>query len=145
MEDKIVICIPNRLECLRWLYPVCEAVLRELPFSENYRLKLMVAISEGFTNAYLHGNQQKPEARIDLSLYIGKNSLKILIEDSAILPIKDTVNQDKDIVDPLAVNGRGMYLMKKIADEAYYEYDPAGINRLVIISSYENKHEDITV
>jgi serine/threonine-protein kinase RsbW len=102
-------------------------------------------MSEGITNAYVHGNQKNPEAMITLSLYIGENSLKILIEDSAILPIKDTVNRDIEIVDPMAVSGRGMFLIKKITDHAYYEYDPKGINRLVMICEYANKQTKISI
>ena len=142
-QDGIRVSIPNRLECIKWLYPLCAGLLGELPFSEKERHMLIVAISEGFTNAYLHGNQEKPDAEIRLIFYPGEKSLKILIEDDAILPIKSNVNQISGSMNPERISGRGLLLMREIVDEAYYEHDSRGMNVLTLIINFENKMKSI--
>jgi len=144
MKDIIKVSIPNRLECLKWLYPVCEGILRELPFEDADRHMMMVSISEGFTNAFQHGNQKNPETEIRLSFCVTDKSLKIMIEDEAIMPIQDNINQAHGNVDPDSVSGRGLDLMRTIADQAFYEHDSSGINTLTLIFDYKAQSEKIS-
>lgn len=142
-QDCISVAIPNRLECVKWLYPLCAGILRELPFSERERHMLIVAISEGLTNAYQHGNQKNPDAEIRLIIYPGDKSLRILIEDDAILPINSNINQVSGPIDQDRISGRGLLLMREIADEAFYEHDSRGVNILTLIINFENQNERV--
>jgi serine/threonine-protein kinase RsbW len=142
-QDCIRVAIPNRLECIKWLYPVCAGILGEMPFSEKEKHMLIVAISEGFTNAYLHGNQKEPDAEIRLIFYPREKSLKILIEDDAILPINPNVKHTSDPMDRERIGGRGLLLMREIADEAFYEHDSRGFNVLTLIINFENQDKRV--
>jgi anti-sigma regulatory factor (Ser/Thr protein kinase) len=142
-QEHIMVEIPNRLECIKWLYPICAGVLGELPFSEKERHMIIVAISEGFTNAYQHGNQKRDDARIRLLFYPGDKSLKILIEDDAVLPINPNINQISGPINRQRISGRGLPLMREIADEAFYEYDSKGVNILTLIFNFENRNKRV--
>ena len=142
-DEHINIIIPNRLENIKWLYPICESLLNEMPISDKGRHMILVALSEGFTNAYQHGNQKKPDTEIRLTFYPGEKSLKILIEDDAILPIDKNINQDKGPLDPEAASGRGLLLMRELVDEAFYVHDSKGVNILTLISNFSNKNKRV--
>lgn len=137
MNDSITIAIPNNIGCLRWLYTVSESILRELPLDDRKRHMIMVSISEGFTNAFQHGNQENPETEIKLNFCITEKSLKILIEDDGLLPIKKNINNVYQKTDQYADAGRGLNLMRNIADEVSYDYDSKGINILTLIYNFK--------
>jgi len=137
MRDNITVTIPNRIGCLKWLYPVSEGILRELPFDDKERHLIMVSISEGFTNAFLHGNQENPEARIKLSFCITEESLKILIEDEGLMPIKKNINHVCENSEQDSDRGRGLDLMRNIADEVSYNHNSKGINILTLTYNFK--------
>jgi serine/threonine-protein kinase RsbW len=137
-QDCIRVAIPNRLECIKWLYPISAGILSEMPFSEKEKHMLILAISEGFTNAYQHGNQKDPGAEIRIIFYPGDESLKILIEDDAILPINPNINHSSEPQDGERISGRGLLLMREIADEVFYRHDSKGLNVLTLIINFEN-------
>jgi anti-sigma regulatory factor (Ser/Thr protein kinase) len=143
-DDNITVTISNRLHCLKWLYPICDGVLKELPISDSYRNLLMVAISEGFTNAFQHGNQKEPATEIKLTLCIREKSLKIMIEDEGILPITESINQLCKNSSEESTSGRGLYLMKKIADYVHYERDKSGKNILTIMSKFSDQNKVVS-
>ena len=137
MKDIISITIPNRIGCFKWLYPLCDGILRELPFDGRERHLIMVSISEGFTNAFQHGNQEDPETRIRLNFCITEKFLKILIEDEGLLPIKENINHVLENADQYSDRGRGLDLMRNIADEVSYDYDSSGINVLTLTYNFK--------
>jgi anti-sigma regulatory factor (Ser/Thr protein kinase) len=137
MNESIMIAIPNNIGCLKWLYTVCESILRELPLDERQRHMILVSISEGFTNAFQHGNQENPETGIKLNFCITEKSLKILIEDDGLLPIKKNINHVYQKADQYADKGRGLDLMRNIADEVSYDRDSEGINVLTLIYNFK--------
>ncbi len=140
-EDKIEVSVPSRLENLNWLYPICDSILSELPFDRKRRHMLLVAISEGFTNAFQHGNQKSPDTQIRLTFYVSEKSLKILIEDEAVLPIKSTDNLFTEYSDQESTSGRGLHMIGKIVDNLYFEHGLKGKNRLVLEINFADKRE----
>ncbi|MBD3217085.1 MAG: hypothetical protein GF310_02325 [candidate division Zixibacteria bacterium] len=142
-NERISISIPNRMESIKWLYPVCESILEELPISDKERHMILVAISEGFTNAFQHGNQKDPQTEIKLTFYPGEKSLKILIEDEGILPIDMNINNVPDHVDLEGISGRGLLLMRELVDEAYYDINSKGFNILTLITNFEKKYKKV--
>jgi anti-sigma regulatory factor (Ser/Thr protein kinase) len=144
MKDIITITIPNRIGCLKWLYPVSEGILRELPFNNKERHLIMVSISEGFTNAFQHGNQEDPKAKIKLSFCITEKSLKILIEDDGLLPIKKNINHVYENAKRHSNSGRGLDLMRNIADEVFYNYNSKGINILTLTYNFKTDGSKIS-
>lgn len=140
MNEYIEVKVANRLEGLEWLYLFSDTVLNRLPYNEAGRRRLLVAVSEAFSNAYAHGNQADPTAHIKLTFYVSENSLKITVEDEARLPIDENVNNTcKHLAEgPHAemVSGRGFFLMRQMVDSVICEYDPRGINRVTILSRF---------
>jgi len=142
-DNKIEISVPSRLENLSWLYPICDSILSELPFSQRRRHLLLVAISEGFTNAFQHGNQKRPEATVKLTFYISEKSLKIIIEDEAVLPIKNSVGELSRQFDRDSTSGRGLYMIREIVDRVYFEEGLNNVNRLVMEVNFADKMEKV--
>ncbi|HER00342.1 MAG TPA: ATP-binding protein [candidate division Zixibacteria bacterium] len=143
VNESVKVVIPNRMESVKWLYPVCEGLLKELPLSDKKRHMILVALSEGFTNAFQHGNQKDPDTEIKLTFYPGEKSVKILIEDNGILPMNKNINHVSDKADPEGICGRGLLLMRELVDEAYYERNSKGANILTLINNFENKEKRI--
>ena len=143
IKDEITVIVPNNLISLNRLHQVCESILWDLPFAEKRRYFLMVALSEAYTNAYEHGNQKNPNLEIRLTFYVSEKYLRIVIEDEGIMPIKDIEVNLCDQSNPEDTGGRGMALIKKIFDEAYFENFEDGANRVTLISNFDTVNNEI--
>lgn len=89
----------------------------------NYHFDLKLILTEAITNAFKHGNKMDEEKPIILEYeYIKKTKyIKIQISDSGNnlgdIEVKDEITDD--MIEE--TSGRGLYLIKSIADEFYFK------------------------
>ncbi len=90
--------------------------------AEAHWLQCQIAIAEGFTNAVRHAHKcLPPETPITIEIEIDIEHIAVRIWDYG--PPYDLQRQFHslpDIPDPNAENGRGLYLIKQIADQLSY-------------------------
>jgi serine/threonine-protein kinase RsbW len=87
---------------------------------EEHYGKILIAVTEAVNNAILHGNQENPEKRVMVSYEKQDDMLFFCIKDEGCgfnpenLPDPtDPENRDKP-------NGRGVFLMKNLADSCEF-------------------------
>ena len=89
-------------------------------FSQKQNKNLKLAITEAFANAFLHGNQTDPKKKIYLSVEEEKTHLTVGIEDEG------KGFNTEGVPNPLETNrlrvkgGRGIFLINRLVDEAWY-------------------------
>lgn len=87
--------------------------------SESYG-KILVSALEGVNNAILHGNKSDPGKMVDIEIIYRRKEFKIKITDEgkgfspSDLPDPTTAENIEEL------NGRGVFLMSKLADELNY-------------------------
>ena len=83
---------------------------------ENYG-KILVSVMEAVNNAIIHGNKSDQTKFVDIELKMTKGSLTVVVQDEG------AGFKHIDVPDPtqpeniLKTSGRGVFLMKKLADE----------------------------
>ncbi len=109
------------IESEELMYDDIKSALSENGISGKFRHEILLAVSEAFTNALIHGNKYNKNKGIEIILKVNKDELTADIIDEG----------DGDIDDILArlpstsmqENGRGVDLISAMADEVNYFRD----------------------
>ncbi len=109
--------IESKISSLRIVEKAIDEVTYDLGISQENYGKILVSTLEGVNNAILHGNHSDPEKMVVIEIAFGKNELKIRITDQGNGFIPEDV-PDPTVPENLeALNGRGVFLMSKLADK----------------------------
>ncbi|MEG3839488.1 anti-sigma regulatory factor [Microcoleus sp. herbarium14] len=101
-------------------------------------IRCQLALAEGFTNAVRHAHEGKPsDLPVDIEVAVCSESLEIKIWDSgAAFDLEQKIKEMSKKIDPEAEGGRGLKLMKDIADSLSYKRTADGRNCLSIVKNY---------
>jgi anti-sigma regulatory factor (Ser/Thr protein kinase) len=125
---------PNHFHYLNYLYTISSNVLRNLPITEKEKYKVLVALSEAFTNSFLHGNKKNPKREIKVSFKTETKRLQIEIEDQGIgFALK---RKRKERREDIAISGRGIFLIRKCVDKAFFHCQEGRRTKVVLIKNF---------
>ena len=96
------------------------------------------ALAEGLTNAIRHAHKDKPvETPIDIEVNALPHSLEIRIWDCGLpFDFNTKLQQTENTVDFTSPSGRGLQILKSIADRLSYSVTEDGRNCLLIVKYY---------
>ncbi len=120
-ENTLTFTYDSDLEELNKLPDHVDSVIEKLGLNEELNPVLMLALSEGVTNAIKHGNKydEKKKVKMSCTLKADKRLCCVITDEGP------GFNPD-EIPDPLAEenllkpSGRGVYLMKEYAADVKY-------------------------
>lgn len=117
------------------------SLLERLGLDKQMKHKVMLVVSEAFTNAYLHGNRENPEATIKIDLTLNETEITVDISDEGKERegLKNILNKKPATL--LGENGRGIDLIRHYADLVRFERGEKGGLRVVTTFFRENKDE----
>jgi serine/threonine-protein kinase RsbW len=95
---------------------------------ENYG-KIMVSVMEAVNNAIVHGNKYNEKKFVNVYFSLENNLLQVTIEDQGKGFRPSDVPDHTEPENLENVNGRGVFLMKNLADEL--EFNKAG-NKVIM-------------
>lgn len=103
-------------------------------------LPSQLALAEGFTNAVRHAHKDKPiETPVEIEIRIYDDSFEIRIWDHGPgFDFEQHIAQAAVKLNQEAAGGRGLGLMKRIADTLGYERTDDDRNCLLIVKQYED-------
>lgn len=122
--------LPNVLSWFdRFQYPL-------VPYSTW--LQCQLALAEGFTNAVRHAHRSQPsETLIDIEVCVLDHAVEIRIWDHGPgFDLDQTVDQMPLEVDQDSEGGRGLQLMKRLADRLSYKRGDDQRNCLLVVKYY---------
>ena len=96
--------------------------IREISPQEKY--SFLLAISEAFTNAIIHGNQCNPEKSVKLTVSVNENELSADIEDEGHGGLESIDKREPS--QPFDEGGRGIDLIEHYATAVGYSESSAG-------------------
>jgi serine/threonine-protein kinase RsbW len=108
------------VENLSLVEKLIDQVCVEYRVNEDHYGNILIALTEAVNNAIIHGNKQDPSKHITLSCETKDNNLLFIVEDEG--PGFD-FDHLPDPTDPENIekpNGRGVFLMKNLADEVNF-------------------------
>ena len=112
---------PSEAENIYLVEKLVDNVCEELNIHEDNYGNILIALTEAVNNAIHHGNKLDPKKKTTVACGQTENKLKFRIEDEG---SGFDYNDLPDPTDPENIekpNGRGIFLMKNLADEVVFE------------------------
>jgi serine/threonine-protein kinase RsbW len=94
-----------------------DSLTNEIGISQDSYGKILVAVMEAVNNAIIHGNKADQKKRVEIDFLIKKMNLSVSVTDEG------KGFKPGEVPDPTkpenieALNGRGIFLMSRLADE----------------------------
>jgi serine/threonine-protein kinase RsbW len=112
--------IPSQIESLPIVETLIDDVCKKIGVHEEVYGNVLIAVTEAVNNAIVHGNQSSGNLSVDVGVYDESQSFLFEVKD------KGNGFDHVNLPDPTAPeniekeNGRGIYLMRHLADEVVY-------------------------
>ncbi|MFO0494185.1 MAG: ATP-binding protein [Flavobacteriia bacterium] len=122
------LAIPSDFEALGQVEMLVDSVCNELGVNEEFYGNVLIAVTEAVNNAIEHGNLQNHAAEVNVA--VGDNAAEFCFNVKDQGKGFDFIN----LPDPTAPenlmkeNGRGIFLMKNLADEVVFEDEGSSVN-----------------
>ncbi|MBK8882674.1 MAG: ATP-binding protein [Bacteroidales bacterium] len=113
---RIESCISN----LRIVENTIDEVMNEIGITQENYGKILVSTLEAVNNAIMHGNKYEKEKMVEVEILFKNGKLRIKISDEGKGFVPHEVPDPTIPPNLEALNGRGIFLMSKLADEIKY-------------------------
>ncbi len=114
---------PSNAENIHLVEKMIDNVCEELKVNEDHYGNILIALTEAVNNAIHHGNKLDPAKTTFVSCDFESNKLTFKVEDQGkgfdYTNLPDPTSPE-NLENP---NGRGIFLMKNLADEIAFEND----------------------
>ncbi|ANQ50495.2 ATP-binding protein [Flammeovirga yaeyamensis] len=127
MNKPFKLKIPSLIENVRIAESFIDQARDEFNFNDDIYGNIMIAVTESVNNAIIHGNRNDKEKNVHLELDVTEKEISFTIEDEG-------KGFDFDALpDPTAPEnidkpgGRGIFLMKHLADEVEFSKEGRAI------------------
>jgi serine/threonine-protein kinase RsbW len=124
--DKI--SIPSDYAAVRKVESLIDKVCGDLGVQEDFYGNVLIAVTEAVNNAIQHGNTFKEDLEVNVSIADKSDEFCFSIKDQG---RGFDYNHLPDPTSPENIekeNGRGIFLMKNLADEVEFEDNGAKVN-----------------
>jgi serine/threonine-protein kinase RsbW len=112
--------IPSNFESMPKVETLIDSVCFRMSVGESFG-NVLIAVTEAVNNAILHGNKNNDNAQIFIKSAENQNAFCFSIEDEGI-GFDHTMLPDPTAPENIEKeNGRGIFLMKNLADEVEFE------------------------
>lgn len=116
-------CRPRRVESVADLCEVADALVAEAGWAEADRTRVALAMGEALANAVEHGGGGDGLFRIRLDL--NGPTLDVCVADGGDGPDPDRLAAAELPADPFATEGRGLYILRTVADDVRVDAEGA--------------------
>lgn len=140
ISDKLQLIFPSLPENIHQVEKFVEDICDEYNINNTYFGNILVALTEAVENAIVHGNNKNPEKNVEIIFVSKPEGLSFTIKDEGkgfdINQIPDPTDLN---VNPDEQKGRGIFLIKSLADEVNFLKNGKGVEILFKISSINNE------
>ncbi|MCB0400794.1 MAG: ATP-binding protein [Flavobacteriales bacterium] len=113
--------LTSELESLAQIESFVDDLCEHYAVSEDEYGNILIAITEAVNNAITHGNQMNPEKKVVLNVDGDSKGMEFIVEDEGPGFDVNTV-PDPTLPENLEkIRGRGIFLMRNLADEVLFE------------------------
>jgi serine/threonine-protein kinase RsbW len=112
--------IESSINNLRIVENAIDEVINEIGITQENYGKILVSTLEAVNNAIMHGNKFEKEKFVDVEISYKNKNLKIKIKDEGKGFVPEEVPDPTIPRNLEALNGRGIFLMSKLADNIKY-------------------------
>lgn len=112
---------PSKAENIALVEKLVDEVCSEYKVNEDFYGNILVALTEAVNNAIYHGNKANPQKQVELIFEPDEKELSFVVQDEG---PGFNFNNLPDPTDPANLekeNGRGIFLMRHLADSVEFE------------------------
>lgn len=109
--------IESRINNLGIVENMVDTITRDAGISKENYGKILVSILEAVNNAIVHGNKNDEHKIVEIKIKLKNNSLFIEVTDQGMGFKPEEVPDPTEPENIENANGRGVFLMKRLADE----------------------------
>lgn len=135
MEKEQNLSFASRSENISLVERLINQICQEHSISEDHYGNILVALTEAVNNAIMHGNKSNPNKSIDVHFRSGDNKLTFTVKDQGdgfdFDSLPDPTNPE-NIEKP---NGRGVFLMRHLADKVEFSDNGSTVSLDFFISA----------
>ncbi len=115
---------PSKQENITIVENLIDKVCSEYKVNEDFYGNILIAVTEAVNNAINHGNKQNPEKSVGVDFSLrGGDTLLFKVKDEGSGFDFDNIPDPTDPENLEKLNGRGVFLMKSLADDVAFEDD----------------------
>ena len=118
--NSIRIDIPAIPDNIMMIESFIDNARAQFPMNDDIYGNIMISVTEAVNNAIRHGSKMNPDLSVSLSLSLEDQAIKFIIKDRGVgfnyHQIPDPTHPDN--IDK--TTGRGIFLMKHLADEVHF-------------------------
>lgn len=115
MEKDLI--INSKLSNLALVENAIDTITRESGINKENYGKILVSVMEAVNNAIVHGNKNDQSKTVRINILLKDNLLEITVEDQGKGFRPDEVPDPTRPENVENMNGRGVFLMKSLADD----------------------------
>lgn len=111
----------SKVENLSLVERMIDKVCAEHNINQDYYGNILIALTEAVNNAIIHGNKNNPDKMVCVKFENNESNITFTVEDQG---EGFDYNNLPDPTDPDYIekpNGRGVFLMKNLADEVQFQ------------------------
>jgi serine/threonine-protein kinase RsbW len=112
--------IESNINNLTIIESAIDEVMNEIGIKQQNYGKILVSTLEAVNNAITHGNKSKKEKMVNVEIIFRNEKLKIKVTDEGLGFLPENVPDPTKPQNLECVNGRGIFLMSRLADEVKY-------------------------
>lgn len=112
--------IESRIDNLRMVETTIDSITSEIGIRPDNYGKVLVSALEAVNNAIIHGNKSDPGKQVSIEIVYDENDLKITVTDEGQGFNPSMVPDPTEPQNIEALNGRGIFLMSKLADDMQF-------------------------
>ena len=121
MEELHSLQLPSNSESVAVLENFVDDLVLKMQIGDDVYANLMTCLNEAITNAIYHGNKQSPDKMVYVNLEIINNKrLVFTIADEGEGFDFTNIPDPTDQSNLEKLTGRGVYIMKRLADQCIY-------------------------
>lgn len=111
---------PSKVENLSLVEKFIDNVCEENKVNQDFYGNILIALTEAVNNAIFHGNSSDPKKDVVVSCRQENNSLSFYVEDQGKGFNYDALPDPTDPENIEKPNGRGVFLMRNLADNVQF-------------------------
>lgn len=140
ITGKLQLILPSLPENIHKVEKFVEDICDEFNINNTYFGNILVALTEAVENAMKHGNGNNPSKHVQIIFSSKPEGLSFIIKDEGNGFDLNTIPDPTDIsVDADQVKGRGIFLIKNLADEVHFTENGSSVEVIFKISSINHE------
>jgi serine/threonine-protein kinase RsbW len=120
--------IPSQIESISLVENMIDEISMELSLVTDLYGNIIIGVIEGVTNAIIHGNSLDKNKYVSVVFNYKEPYLNIKISDEGLGFMYDNIPDPTKIDNIEKPDGRGVFLMKHLADEVSFDRGGATVN-----------------